>query len=166
MNKDRFLHELYHGFRSPWRDVSLPEAYRAVFIRAIQDAGLVQDAQEVTRATFEEARRLRHASVVYFVERQGLIKIGTSRRLKARLESISHGACKMPDGMAPGPVNLLATMPGDQRTESSYHHRFRRQRVAGEWFRPNKALLRLIEDLQRAEESGRSDILDQVLEIA
>ena len=157
----------YAEFRAPWhRRVSLPEAYREVFIRAIRDAELVADAQLVTRETFEKARSLRHASVVYFVEREGFIKIGTTRNLRARLPSLAQGSCKMPAGVTAGPVTLLATTPGDRETESSYHDRFRRQRVAGEWFRPNKALLRLIDDLKRAEENGRKDILDQVLDAA
>ena len=156
----------YNAFRSPWSDISMPDAYREVFIRAIQDAELVADAQQVTRETFEEARRLRHASVVYFVERAGFIKIGTTTSLRSRLVSLAQGGCKMPEGVEAGPVKLLAFTPGDRRVESRYHLQFDKQRVEGEWFRPNKALLRLIEDLKRAEENGRKDILDQVIEAA
>jgi hypothetical protein len=156
----------YAEFRSPWSRVSLPEAYREVFIRAIRDADLVARGQQVPRETFERARQLRRASVVYFVERDGLIKIGTTTNLHTRLRSLGQGGCKMPEGMTVGPVNLLASIPGDRLDESKYHERFRRQRVGGEWFRPNKALLRLVEDLQRAERSGKRDILDQVLEEA
>ncbi|MEH0417814.1 GIY-YIG nuclease family protein [Streptomyces sp. B21-083] len=153
----------YAEFRSPWSRVSLPEAYREVFIRAIRDAGLVEKGQQVKRETFERARDLRQASVVYFVERDGLIKIGTTTNLHARIRNLGQGGCKMPEGMTVGPVTLLASTPGDRLDESNYHERFRKQRVGGEWFRPNKALLRLVEDLQRAERSGNRDILDQVL---
>ncbi|MFE2710611.1 GIY-YIG nuclease family protein [Streptomyces mirabilis] len=156
----------YAEFRSPWSRVSLPEAYREVFIRAIRDAGLVEKSQQVKRETFERARELRHASVVYFVERDGLIKIGTTTNLRARLRSLGQGGCKMPEGMTVGPVTLLTSTPGDRLDESHYHERFHKQRVGGEWFRPNKALFRLIEDLQRADRNDRGDILDQVLNAA
>ncbi|MFD5509007.1 GIY-YIG nuclease family protein [Streptomyces sp. NPDC127051] len=153
----------YNSFRSQWGHVSMPDAYREVFIRAIRDAGLVADAQHVTRDTFEQARRLRHASVVYFVERHGYIKIGVTSSLKQRLPSLASGSCLMPDGVSPGPVTLLATTPGDREVEAAYHLRFRRLRVRGEWFRPNKALLTVVEDLQRAARNDRKDILDQAL---
>ncbi|WP_432091033.1 GIY-YIG nuclease family protein [Streptomyces sp. NRRL F-5630] len=153
----------YALFRSPWRETSLSEAYREVFIRAIHDAELVADAQQVTRETFEEARRLRHAAVVYFVRREGFIKIGTTTSLKSRLASLAQGSCLMPGGVKPGPVELLATTPGGRRTESLYHEMFAAQRVQGEWFRPNKRLLNLVDDLKRAEVNGRADILDEVL---
>lgn len=153
----------YNSFRSQWARISMPDAYREVFIRAIRDAGLVADAQHVTRDTFEQAKRLRHASVVYFVERQGYIKIGTTSSLKQRLPSLASGSCLMPDGVAAGPVTLLATTLGDREVEAAYHLRFRHQRVRGEWFRPNRALRSLIDDLQRAERNGRPDVLDQVL---
>lgn len=157
----------YAAFRAPWyHRVSLPEAYRQVFIRAIRDADLVARDQQVPREIFERARELRQESVVYFVERDGLIKIGTTTNLRARLRSLGQGGCKMPEGMTVGPVTLLASTPGDRVDESQYHERFRKQRVGGEWFRPNKALLRVIEDLQRAERNGRKDILDEALEAA
>ncbi|MER7733693.1 GIY-YIG nuclease family protein [Streptomyces erythrochromogenes] len=159
-----FWEQNYGVFRSPWARISLPEAYRQIFIRAIRDAGLVANEQLVTRETFEQARRLRHGSVVYFVEREGFIKIGRSTSLKQRLPSLASGSCLMPDGVKPGPVKLLATTPGDHEVESAFHLRFRRQRVRGEWFRPNKALLNLVEDLQRDERRGRPDVLDEVLE--
>lgn len=157
----------YREFRAPWhRRVSLPEAYKEVFIRAIRDADLVAKDQQVPRETFEQARKLRQDSVVYFVERDGLIKIGTTTNLRTRLRNLGQGGCKMPEGMTVGPVTLLASTPGDRLDESRYHERFRKQRVGGEWFRPNKALLHLIEDLQRAARNGRGDVLDQAVEAA
>lgn len=157
----------YNSYRSPWSDISLPEAYKQVFIRAIRDAGLVADAQKVTRETFEQARRLRHSSVVYFVEREGYIKIGTTSSLRQRLKALARGSCSMPPGVKPGPVELLATTFGDRKVEGSFHFQFRSQRVGStEWFRPNKALRSLIADLQRAEQRGAPDILDQVIEEA
>ncbi|MFK0045522.1 GIY-YIG nuclease family protein [Streptomyces sp. NPDC090741] len=156
----------YRTLRESWRSVTLPELYREVFIRAIRDADLVANERQVTRETFEQARRLRHASVVYFVEREGYVKIGTTTSLKQRLPNLADGSCLMPDGVSRGPVTLLATTLGDRETESAYHRRFQRQRVRGEWFRPNKALLNLIEDLQRAERRGRPDMLDEALKAA
>jgi hypothetical protein len=154
---------LYREFRSPCSELELPEAYRQVFIRAIRDAQLVADEGQVGREMFVKAKELRERSVVYFVEREGLIKIGVTRNLTKRVQSIGKGS-SMPPGMTVGPVELLATMPGDRRDEEALHQRFRKQRIPKtEWFRPSKALWHLIEDLQRAESRGTPDVLDEVL---
>lgn len=166
-----FWDDLYRLLRSPYGTddsswLRLPEAYREVFIRAIRDAGLVADERQVKREAFERAKELRESSVVYFIEREGLIKIGVTRNIDARVKSISKGS-SMPDGMTVGPVQLLATTSGDRRDEQKYHTRFRKQRIPKtEWFRPNKALRRLIEDLQRAQRNGSKDVLDQVIDAA
>lgn len=72
--------------------------------------------------------------VVYFVERQGFVKIGFSADLNARLSSLANEVIRVP-GMLPGRVNLLAIQPGGRQLERQTHRRFAHLRVGGEWFR-------------------------------
>lgn len=85
--------------------------------------------------------------LVYFVEREGFIKIGYSTVLVGRLAELARGANSIA-GMTVGPVRLLATMAGDKRKERDLHARFESLRVGGEWFRPNAALWRYIGGLK------------------
>jgi hypothetical protein len=84
--------------------------------------------------------------VVYFVQRGGLIKIGTASNLKSRLSSIAAGG-SMPPGMTPGPVVVLATEPGHFARETKLHDQFADDRAHGEWFHPSPALLQYIASL-------------------
>lgn len=88
-------------------------------------------------------------SVVYFIERDGFIKIGRTTRLKARLRAISQGG-NMPRWMEPGPVNLLATIPGGWKRELELHARFGDARVDGEWFQDCPAIRDFIAQLDTA----------------
>lgn len=82
----------------------------------------------------EREERMRAASVVYFVEREGFIKIGTTSQLEKRLKALSKGSC-FPEGMTVGPVQLLAAIPGDARNERHFHDTFYSHRIQGtEWF--------------------------------
>lgn len=94
-----------------------------------------------------EAER-RKASVVYFVERDGFIKIGFTTQLRKRLSALGKGG-QMPEGMTVGPVKLLATLPGDDDNEGYLHRRFRAHRIDGtEWFYPAPELLAFIRRLK------------------
>ena len=75
-------------------------------------------------------------SLVYFIERDGLIKIGTSVSFEKRADDIGKGS-SMIRGMTVGPVRVIATMPGDHRHEGFLHRRFGCLRVDGEWFLPD-----------------------------
>lgn len=70
-------------------------------------------------------------SRVYFVARDGLIKIGTTTQLRARLRQLAY------DG---GPVTLLADIKGGPVLEEKLHQRFITYRVHGEWFEDHEAL--------------------------
>lgn len=127
----------------------LSDSYRRVFRWALEDAGLVIDTPEQEHEAILRAHSCQKPSFVYFVEREGLIKIGTTTNLRSRLKTLGKGG-SMPPGMTVGPVKLLASTRGTQVEEREYHQKFRKQRIPKtEWFRPNKALWREIETIQR-----------------
>lgn len=135
-----------------------PEAYREIFIRACQDAQILacdtarpHEVDElINRVTAIRSRQdaKRRPSIIYFVRREGLIKIGTTTQLAKRVKAISRGSC-MPNGMTIGPVEVLATMPGDRNIEEHLHRRFAEVRFQGEWFHETPELLALVARLQR-----------------
>jgi hypothetical protein len=96
-------------------------------------------------------------SVVYFVERQGFVKIGTTTNLEQRLRSIGKGG-QMIEGMTVGPVRLIATMPGDQRHEKLLHRQFSDLSAGGEWFLPDTRLCDFIGRLSNV----NRDLLSEV----
>lgn len=91
-------------------------------------------ASESFNQRLAEAAERKSRSVVYFVERDGFIKIGITTQLQKRLKALSRGG-QMPDGMTVGPVKLLATMPGGRSNEAYLHGCFDKHRIPGtEWF--------------------------------
>lgn len=70
---------------------------------------------------------VRKDSVVYFFRSGPFIKIGTTTKLKHRLQNVqtSH----------PTPLVLVGSLKGDKRLERELHRRFASLRVNGEWFR-------------------------------
>ena len=71
--------------------------------------------------------------VVYYAERDGLIKIGTSTAVQRRIHELA--------------AVLLTTEPGGRKEETQRHRQFAASWVHGEWFRPDEDLLRHIEAL-------------------
>lgn len=74
-------------------------------------------------------------AVVYIAEsavgaHAGLVKIGTTTNLAARMKALE--------------CHPLAVIPGGVEKERELHRRYRRSRVAGEWFRLSPAIARLI----------------------
>lgn len=145
-------------------DDDMPEAYREIFARACIDAGIlarylrdedrdaVREQELADKVPTARAHRRRPVdvkpSVVYFMRREGLIKIGVTTDVVKRAKAISKGS-SMATGMTIGPVEVLATTPGDGAFESRLHRQFAASRVDGEWFRPTPRLLRLIDRYQR-----------------
>lgn len=76
--------------------------------------------------------------LVYFAQaKNGPIKIGYSADVPRRLAQIARGMCQA--------VDLLATLPGDRRTEFYFHRVVREYRIMGEWFRPEPLVSQLVE---------------------
>lgn len=102
---------------------------------------------EMTRMAHAASRAIDDSSVVYFVERDGFIKIGFTKRLDQRLKQLGSGS-QMPDGMTIGPVELLGSMPGGRRIERMLHALFQEHRLdQSEWFYPAPELLDFIAGL-------------------
>jgi hypothetical protein len=80
----------------------------------------------------EERGRIRLETVYYVQRPDGLIKIGTSRMVTVRLETLAREH---------GPLTLMATHGGGHKEETGIHREFKALRVEGEWFRPELALL-------------------------
>jgi hypothetical protein len=81
--------------------------------------------------------------VVYFVQEggSGAIKIGATGNIKNRLDMLRVNS--------PHEMNLVASVPGDERLEKYLHTRFKDSNVRGEWFRPTSKLFECIEELKQ-----------------
>lgn len=82
------------------------------------------------------------ASYVYFLrerDRFGPVKIGCSGVPHARLEAYH--------AVAPYPLELAATVPGDRRLEMRFHQHFRRFHSHHEWFHPAAPIYLAIEQV-------------------
>jgi hypothetical protein len=89
----------------------------------------------------EERERLARAGLVYYARQpSGLIKIGTSTKVRSRVRQIERD-----EGCS---LVILATEPGGRRMESQRHGEFKDYRVKGEWFKPGARLLRWIHALE------------------
>ncbi len=74
---------------------------------------------------------------VYFMRRENLIKIGTTYDLKRRAAALN--------------ATIVAKTPGSYSKEAQMHKRFEKLRRHGEWFEPGPELLKLINELRRAD---------------
>ncbi|MFD3999851.1 GIY-YIG nuclease family protein [Streptomyces rubiginosohelvolus] len=77
---------------------------------------------------------------VYFMQRERLIKIGTTYHLKQRAAVLN--------------AVILAKTPGSYSEEARMHKRFASLRRHGEWFEPGPELLKLINELRKADGAG------------
>jgi hypothetical protein len=83
---------------------------------------------------------------VYFMEREGLVKIGISSNVPKRVQEVSRGS-SMISGMTVGPVRLIGTRPGGRDEESRLHKLFKAARVGGEWFRLSEDQMLKVEQM-------------------
>lgn len=72
-------------------------------------------------------------TIVYFAEREGLIKIGCSASLPHRMRKLG--------------TRLLSAFEGTFADERAMHERFAHLRGEGEWFSPGAELVQFISDL-------------------
>lgn len=122
-----------------------PETYRhwdrQYFGRSLRSAGITPKSinfgggrvlRGVTAELLLSAVRV-HEEIVYFAERDGFVKIGTTRNLESRVAALARGDSAVL-GMTIKPVKILATMPGGIAVERSVHRLFAALRFEGEWF--------------------------------
>lgn len=64
--------------------------------------------------------------MIYFIETQGLVKIGYSNDPKRRFQMLATGC--------PTECTLIAVCEGDMTLEKSIHEKFKHLRLRGEWF--------------------------------
>jgi len=86
-----------------------------------------------------------HPNQVYFIrdKQTKLIKIGRSNNPRDRLKQVAK---TVPDHV----LELLAhTSETPEFNEAVLHHRFREDRVEGEWFRSSESLLELVAEISR-----------------
>ena len=83
---------------------------------------------------------------VYFAQRRkgGLIKIGFSRNVKPRMQTIR--------------AKVIGAVPGERSVEKKMHKLFAHLRVRGEWFRPEKELMEYISDNAQGHEPDLTDV--------
>ena len=120
----------------------LTEVVRA----AVADAMRAHDEDVAERARAKGAGKYApypRGSRVYFIgseDGSGLIKIGTSSDVQARLRCLQTGS--------PVKLSLLADIDGDSFVELRLHHKFAPHREHGEWFRRHPDVLRVIETVR------------------
>jgi hypothetical protein len=106
------------------------------------DREQAKQQRELDRERIRAEERARAAaSVVYYVQRSdGLIKIGTSRQLAARLITLKREH---------GELTLMAVHGGAHKEENAAHTQFRELRVEGEWFRAEVPLVEHIAKMRQ-----------------
>lgn len=78
--------------------------------------------------------------VVYFVSPgRGLVKIGRTINMDARLETLQCGS--------PERLVLIGTVPGGAAVEKLFHVAFARCRVGGEWFEMDDAMRDVLSEM-------------------
>jgi hypothetical protein len=75
----------------------------------------------------QPAYKARTKRFVYFVACDGFVKIGVANNVEKRIRELQVGC--------PHTLDLIGLAEGGRELEAAYHKRFRKLRVAGEWFR-------------------------------
>lgn len=88
---------------------------------------------------------------------EGILKIGWSTEPKARMRALARGDNLL--GIAPGPLELLATTPGNRSNENYFHERFHRLRLhpQREWFHFASELQEFVVGLKDAKQPAGAD---------
>ncbi len=87
-------------------------------------------------------KKSNYKGYVYFVQGMsgGAIKIGYSLDPESRLKTLQTSY--------PDTLKILCLIPGDEKREKSFHDRFYKHRLNGEWFAPDKQVLDVVEQLK------------------
>lgn len=113
--------------------------------RAMESLELDTDTPERTRQEaidrfIEDAPK----PCVYFMRTGDFVKIGVTTGMFARYQAI--------DAATPFMVDILATLPGDQKLERELHQRFAEHRHKYEWFRIEGALADYLKQFEEDDE--------------
>lgn len=76
---------------------------------------------------------------IYFIKSGGLIKIGSTKSINARVRQIR--------GMSPSKTELLGFLQSGEHSEASIHRKFQHCRVRNEWFTPSEEICEFISRL-------------------
>lgn len=98
--------------------------------------------EDVEKGKIKLPENSKYKGYVYFVQGMsgGAIKIGYSTDPESRLRALQTSY--------PDTLKILCLIPGNERKEKSYHDRFYKYRLNGEWFTPDKFILDVIEQLK------------------
>lgn len=80
----------------------------------------------ISNGVSEKSIAEKNFGFVYVVRLNNSVKIGFSQNFKKRLSGLQCGC--------PYPLSVVLVIPGWEREEKALHKRFRRHRIANEWF--------------------------------
>lgn len=113
--------------------------YNACFLQPAENRKKPDQKPKLGRRSFSAYRG---REVVYFISSgRGLVKIGTTINLSARLKKLQTGS---------GPIlRVMVCIDGGSEVEAQYHKRFAESRFRGEWFYMTDAIKAEIKKLRR-----------------
>lgn len=113
------------------------EEYRACFDPASHKPRRAVKRKPPPKVSY---RHLKGRQLVYFISMAGgVVKIGTTTNLTARIKKLQTGN--------PAHLRVLAVIDGGADVEAAYHHQFADARLKGEWFKRTDAVKQEIERL-------------------
>lgn len=79
---------------------------------------------------------------IYFIRGEcgGIINVGYSKNPEIRLKELQTGC--------PDTLKILLLIPGDVSTKDEIYHKFEKQKLIGEWFKPDPFVLGEIKNLK------------------
>jgi hypothetical protein len=78
--------------------------------------------------------------MIYFVETDGIVKIGFSKDPNTRLKDLETSM--------PHELNMILLIEGTMEDESAYHKRFEKDHIKGEWFALSYDITEFIQQMQ------------------
>lgn len=90
------------------------------------------------RRKIDKSLQLAPENIYFISDEDGYIKIGFARNVQSRLETLQTASRQE--------LRVVATIPGSLSDEKSLHHKFAKDHVRGEWFRPSHELKQYIKE--------------------